>query len=93
MNSLKRCKLFGLAAVPILAVGFFLALQSSDMDNGKVEILPPQENIVPGNQGPGSPSIVPSDRDSNNIEYRNISFTWEIRDKTDGAPIGVYSEI
>ncbi len=71
MNLLKNSRLFGLALV--LVAGLFFVLQSNNP-------LPP--NIVaPEDQGAGPLSIVPDDKDTTKIEYRNILFSPEPGDK------------
>jgi len=73
MNLFKSSRIIGLAMVPMLAVGLFLVLQS-DLDKDTTVNQPPSSSIIPDRK-PGPPSIIPGDRDSTKIEYRNISFT------------------
>jgi hypothetical protein len=86
MNSKKHSRLFGLALLPVLAAGLFLTLQTDLGSLGKDS----KENptfpgaITPGDQDIGSPSIIPSDRDTKNIEYRNIVFSRD-NDKASGS--------
>jgi len=71
MNLLKNSRLFGLTLV--LAAGLFFVLQSNNP-------LPP--NIVtPEDKGAGPLSIVPDDKDTTKIEYRNILFSPDTGDK------------
>ena len=73
MKLFRHSRLFGLAVVPVLVFGLFLALQSNTYNDDVQSPLPP--NIVsPGDRGSESPAIIPSDRDMTKIEYRNIVF-------------------
>ena len=71
MNLLKHTRLFGRCVVPVLVLGLFFVLQSS-MDRENPQNPSPPNTVAPGGLGPGSPSIIPSNRDTTKIEYRNI---------------------
>ncbi|HIJ68887.1 MAG TPA: hypothetical protein HPP81_03770 [Deltaproteobacteria bacterium] len=82
MNLLKYSRLFGLAVV--LAAGLFFVLQSNpDKDTTKNAL--PQNSVTPGYPGSGRLSIVPDDKDTMKIEYRNILFNRDKRDKAFGS--------
>jgi hypothetical protein len=74
MNLLKNSRLFGLTLV--LAAGLFLVLQTNNP-------LPPTI-VTPEDQGAGPLSIVPEDKDTTKIEYRNILFSPDTGDKEFG---------
>ena len=82
MNLLKYSRLFGLAVV--LATGLFFVLQSN-LDKDTTKNALPQNSVTPGYQGSGPLSIVPDDRDTTKIEYRNILFTPDKGDKAFGS--------
>jgi hypothetical protein len=69
MKLSKHYRLVGLAVLPVLVFGLLMAVQSNDdMTNP----LPPN-TLAPGDEGYGSPSIIP-DGDTTKIQYRNILF-------------------
>lgn len=72
--NLHGSRLFCLAVVPVLAAGLVFALQS-DSDRNTTGTPSPPGTLIPGDQGWGSPLIVPGDSDSTKIEYRNIFFS------------------
>ena len=82
MNLLKNSRLFGLTVV--LAAGLIFVLQPNlDMDTTKN--ASPSNTVTPGYPGSGPLSIVPDDKDTIKIEYRNILFNRDKRDKTFGS--------
>ena len=82
MNLLKNSRLFGLTVV--LAAGLIFVLQPNlDMDTTKNAL--PSNTVTPGYPGSGPLSIVPDDKDTIKIEYRNILFNRDKRDKTLGS--------
>jgi hypothetical protein len=82
MNLLKDSSPFGLAVV--LAAGLFFVLQSN-LDRDTTRNALPPKTVTPGYQGSGPLSIVPDDRDTTKIEYRNILFSRDKRDKAFGS--------
>jgi hypothetical protein len=85
MNLLKDSRLFGFVAV--LAAGLFFVLQP-DLDKDTTKNALPPKTIAPGYQGSGPLSIVPDDRDTTKIEYRNILFSRDKIDKAFGSAEG-----
>jgi hypothetical protein len=83
MNSPKNPRLFALAAVPMLAIGLFFALQM-DTDDNPTGIPISPGYITPQGQGSEPPSIVPGDRETK-IEYRNILFNHGGTDEAYGS--------
>jgi hypothetical protein len=81
MNLLKVSRLFVLAALPVLAAGMFLALQT-DMDKDSQAIPYYPGIITPQDQGSAPLSIVPGDREKTKVEYRNILFNRDSVDET-----------
>ncbi len=82
MNLLKNSRLFGLAVV--LAAGLFFVLQPGiDKDTTKSAL--PSITVTPGHPGSEPLSIVPEDKDTTKIEYRNILFNRDKQDKTFGS--------
>ncbi len=81
MNFSKYSRLFSLALLSVLGIGLFFTLQTDPSNDSKENSIPPSA-IFPGDRDIGTPSIIPSDRDTKKIEYRNISFTL---DKDGGA--------
>jgi hypothetical protein len=82
MNLLKGSMLFGLAAV--LAAGLFFVLQSNADKDTTRNALPPN-TCTPEDLGSGPPSIVPDDKDTMRIQYRNILFSRDKRAKAFGS--------
>ena len=82
MNLLKNSRPFGLAVV--LAAGLFFVLQSNP-DKETTKNALPSNTVTPGYQGSAPLSIVPDDKDTTKIEYRNILFNRDKRDKTLGS--------
>jgi hypothetical protein len=62
-----------MAVIPVLAAGLVFALQS-DSDKNTTGTWSSPGTVIPGDQGWGSPLIVPGERDSTKIECRNIFF-------------------
>ncbi len=83
MNLLKDSWLFGLAVVPVLVAGLFFALQPNVDKDTTINPLPPS-TFTPGDPGSGSPSIIPGDRDTTKIEYRNIVFSRDSGERAFG---------
>ncbi len=82
MNLAKGFRLFALNVV--LAAGLFFVLQPNlDKDTAKNPFSP--NIIAPGDRGSGPLSIVPDDKDTMKIEYRNILFNGYNRDKAFGS--------
>ena len=80
MNLLKGAMLFGLAVV--LTAGVFFVLQSwPDKDTTRNALS--SNTFTPEDPGSGPPSIVPDDKDTTKIQYRNILFRRD--DKRDKA--------
>ena len=82
MNLLKDSRLFGL--VVVLAAGLFFVLQSN-MDKDATKNAIPSNTVKPGYPGSAPLSIVPDDKDTTKIEYRNILFNRDKRDKAFGS--------
>lgn len=82
MNLLKYSRLFGLALV--LMAGLFFVLQSNPDKDATKNPLPPK-TVAPGYHGSGPLSIVPDDKDTTKIEYRNILLGPDKRDKAFGS--------
>ncbi len=82
MNLLKNSRLFGLAVV--LAAGLFFVLQP-DLDKDTTKNALPSNTVTPGHPGSQPLSIVPDDKDTTTIEYRNILFNPYKKDKTFGS--------
>jgi len=69
MKLLEHSRRFGLSVA--LVFGLLFTLQSS-MDKENPQNPPPPNTVAPGDLDSGSPSIIPSNRDTTKIEYRNI---------------------
>ncbi|MGO8944096.1 MAG: hypothetical protein ACLQJ7_10525 [Syntrophobacteraceae bacterium] len=82
MNLLKNSRLFGLAVV--LAAGLFFVLQP-DLDKDTTRNALPSNTVTPGHPGSEPLSIVPEEQDTTKIEYRNILFNPDKKDKTFGS--------
>ncbi len=80
MNIRKLSILFVFAVIPVIAGFVFAAERKSDEDTAKIPQSP--GIIIPGDQGSGTLSIVPQERDTTKIQYRNILYGGET-DKAD----------
>ncbi len=85
MNLLKGSMLFGLAVVTV--AGLFFVLQPNPNKDITRNALPPN-TFTPEDQGPRPPSIVPDDKDTTQIQYRNILFSRDEEDKAFGSAKG-----
>jgi hypothetical protein len=100
MNVSKYFRLFGLVLFTVMAAELIFVLQSdvnvlqNDINKGSKENLTvPQGAFTPGEQGTGSPSIIPSDKDTTKIEYRNILFRSDAADGALGQAAEEYPEL
>ncbi len=73
MNLQRISRLLIVAVVPAIA-GLLFTLQTNlDKDTAKIPL--PPGIITPGEQDSGQLSIVPGEKDTTKIEYRNIVFS------------------
>ncbi len=84
MTSSKDSRLFILAVIPVLAAGLFFALQM-DMDKNQAGVPVSPGIMTPEDQGSEPPSIVPGDRETTKIQYRNILLKGVSKDKAFGS--------
>ena len=73
MKLLKRSRVFVSILLPVLA-GLLLTLQTNVDQDSKLQIPLPPGIITPGDQESGSLSIVPDEKGTSKVEYRNIIF-------------------
>ncbi|GEM_PF-843173 len=85
MNLLKGSMLFGMAVV--MAAGLVFVLQPNPNKDTTRNALPPS-TFTPEDRGPRPPSIVPDDKDTTQIQYRNILFSRDEEDKAFGSAEG-----
>lgn len=73
MSLPKTNRFFVLALVPVLFVGLFFALRTNvDRDSAGIPILP--GITIPNDEESKPPAVIPEDRDTTKIEYRNVLF-------------------
>ncbi len=90
MNLQRISRLLIVAVVPAIA-GLLFTLQTNlDKDTAKIPL--PPGIITPGEQDSGQLSIVPGEKDTTKIEYRNIVFSRDNALQSQGSAGNMVSE-